>query len=232
MPNRRLKIAIAAVSGVASLLLIGAILTVYLAPKQGFATVGTTGESEFVKPGSVPIGGSFTLVDHTGQAVTQDDFEGKYLLVFFGFTYCPDICPTTLGEIAKTMDLLGDDAGAVQPLFISVDPERDTPEVLAEYVAAFHPAIIGLTGTPEQTDAVANAYRLYYEKTSAEGEANSSSGADDDGSYTVNHQGNTYLMSPEGEYLRHFSYGTPPEDMAASIRRAIDEFGAPTTEGA
>ena len=107
-----------------------------------------------------------------------------------------------------------------------------TPEVLAEYVAAFHPAIIGLTGTPEQTDAVANAYRLYYEKTSAEGEANSSSGADDDGSYTVNHQGNTYLMSPEGEYLRHFSYGTPPEDMAASIRRAIDEFGAPTTEGA
>ena len=232
MPSRGLKIGIAALTAFASLLLIGALLTVYFMPRQGSATVGVMGESELVEPGSVPIGGSFTLVDHTGEAVTQADFEGKYLLVFFGFTYCPDICPTTLSEIAKTMDMLGDEAGAVQPLFISVDPERDTPEVLAEYVAAFHPTITGLTGTPEQTAAVANAYRLYYEKTSAEKEAGGAAGAEGGGSYTVSHQGNTYLMSPEGEYLRHFSYGTPPEEMTASIRRAIDEFGASRTEGA
>ena len=183
--------------------------------------------SEFVEPGSVPIGGPFSLTDHTGKTVTDKDFEGKYLLVFFGFTYCPDICPTTLSEIARTMDLLGDEAGAVQPLFITVDPERDTPEIMAEYVAAFHPAIIGLTGTLDQTAAVAKAYRLYYEKAPAEeGQAIA-----DSGNYTVNHQGNTYLMNPEGEYLRHFSYGTPPKEMAASIGRAIDKFGIPGTEG-
>ena len=183
--------------------------------------------SEFVEPGSVPIGGPFSLTDHTGKTVTDKDFEGKYLLVFFGFTYCPDICPTTLSEIARTMDLLGDEAGAVQPLFITVDPERDTPEIMAEYVAAFHPAIIGLTGTLDQTAAVAKAYRLYYEKAPAE----EVQAIADSGNYTVNHQGYTYLMNREGEYLRHFSYGTPPEDMAASIERAIDKFGAPGAKG-
>lgn len=223
--RKSLQIGAIAIVGVVCLLLGAA--AVSLALKQGSSAADPTQNREFVDPGSVPIGGPFRLTDHTGNTVTDMDFEGKYLLVFFGFTYCPDICPTTLSEIARTMDLLGDQSGAVQPLFITVDPERDTPEIMAEYVAAFHPAIIGLTGTLDQTAAIAKAYRLYYEKAPAE----ERQAMADSGDYTVNHQGNTYLMNPEGEYLRHFSYGTPPEEMAESIGRAIEEFGIPDTEG-
>ncbi|MER3353344.1 MAG: SCO family protein [Hoeflea sp. D1-CHI-28] len=184
--------------------------------------VAGTGSADktFAEPGSVPVGGPFTLVDHTGQTVTEADYRGKYLLVFFGFTYCPDVCPTTLAEMARTMDLLGEDAKAVQPLFISVDPERDKPETMAEYVKAFHPSIVGLTGTPEQIAEVAEEYRTAYEKQPIEGR---------DG-YTMAHQANTYLMSPSSEYLTHFSYGTKPAEMAETIRKAIARFGNPTAE--
>lgn len=223
--RKNLQIGAITLVGVVFLVLAG--VAISLALRQQPTAVDPSQNSEFVEPGSVPIGGPFSLADHTGKTVTDKDFEGEYLLVFFGFTYCPDICPTTLSEIARTMDLLGDEAGAVQPLFITVDPERDTPEIMAEYVAAFHPAIIGLTGTLDQTAAVAKAYRLYYEKAPAE----EGQTIADSGGYTVNHQGNTYLMNPEGEYLRHFSYGTPPEEMASSIGRAIDKFGVPGTEG-
>ncbi|MFC0209957.1 SCO family protein [Chelativorans intermedius] len=205
-------------AGVASA---GAFVTAYFMREPAPALSMSNGQSEFVEPGSVPIGGPFTLVDHTGQAVTQADFRGNYLLVFFGFTHCPDICPTSLAEIAQTMDLLAEDADAVRPLFISVDPERDTPEVLAEYVTAFHPRLVGLTGTPEQIAAVAQEYRTWYEKQPVEG-------SDD---YMVSHQSNTYLMSPQGEYLTHFSYGTPPKEMAETIRNALVRFGDPSEGG-
>lgn len=186
-------------------------------------------DSTFVEPGTVPIGGPFTLTDHTGRAVTEKDFAGKYLLIFFGFTYCPDVCPTTLAEIARTMDLLGEYANAVQPLFISVDPERDTPATLAEYIPSFDDRIVGLTGSVAQIQAVAESYRVYYEKVpneadSAPGAATEKRSAED---YTVSHQANTYLMSPENEYLTHFSYGTGPEQMAETIRDAIEKFGRP-----
>jgi len=110
-----------------------------------FTVSGNTSKT-FADPGSVPIGGNFTMTDHTGRSVTDEDFGGKYLLVFFGFTHCPDICPTTLAEISRTLNLLGAEAATVQPIFVSLDPERDTPERLAEYVQAFHPNIVGLTG--------------------------------------------------------------------------------------
>jgi protein SCO1/2 len=197
-------------------------------------------DGAFPEPGTVPIGGPFTLVDHQGRTVTEQDFGNRYLLVFFGFSHCPDICPTTLADIAGTLEMLGDDADAVQPLFISLDPERDTPERLAEYVAAFDPRIVGLTGTPEQIAAVAGEYRTFYEKIASEQyfDENSKGGNTEDAEaikkpleedYMISHQGNTYLMSPDSGYLAHFSYGTRPEAMAETIRAAIAEFGRPAS---
>lgn len=189
----------------------------------------------FAEPGQVPIGGPFTLVDHTGRTVTEKDFGGRFLLVFYGFSNCPDVCPTTLADIVRALDLLGAEADAVQPLFVSLDPERDTPERLAEYVKAFHPKIIGLTGTAEQIAAITKEYRVFYEQVSAVSyngretiDVGGKSARGDD--YLISHQGNTYLMSPESEYLTHFTYGTEPEEMAKSVRKAIAKFGNPAAE--
>ena len=184
---------------------------------------GSAPESEFAEPGSVPIGGAFEMVDHTGRTVTDDDFRGSYLLVFFGFANCPDVCPTSLAEMSRALDLLGDQVSAVQPLFVSVDPERDTPEVMAQFVQAFDPRIVGLTGTEEQVADMKEAYRVYSEKVPAEGQSSQD--------YTVSHQAQIYLMSTEGEYLTHFAYGTAPDEMAETVLRAIAEFGAPEKEG-
>lgn len=167
------------------------------------------------------IGGPFELVDDTGKAVTDEDFRGDFLLVFFGFTHCPDVCPTTLGEIAATLDRLGPQAGRVQPLFISVDPARDTPAGLREYIKAFDPRIVGLTGTPEQIKAVTKDYGVYYAKA----DGSDGSGGTSDGTYSVNHSSITYLMGPDGAYLRTFSYGTSPEKMAEAIAAQIAESG-------
>ena len=156
------------------------------------------------------ITGEFSLVDHGGKAVTKADYRGKWMLVSFGFTYCPDVCPLTLDAMSRVMDALGDDAERVVPLFISVDPERDKPEVMADYVAAFHPAVIGLTGSPEQVRDAAKNYRAYYKKVAMEGVA--------DG-YTMEHSAFVYLMNTEGDYQQHFAYSDPPEDITAGIRR-------------
>ncbi|WP_336072283.1 SCO family protein [Nitratireductor rhodophyticola] len=212
------------VAGVTALAVsIGAVYL--LGDRQGAANVSGQTERSFAEPGTVPIGGSFTLVDHTGKTVTDGDFRGKFLLVFFGFTNCPDVCPTTLAEMARTIDLLGNAADAVAFLFVSVDPERDTPAVMAEYVKAFDPRITGLTGSLEQVDAMAKTYRVAYEKTPAGAEDSNGSGSAGDDDYLISHQANTYLMSRQGEYLTHFSYGTVPEKMAETIREAISRFG-------
>lgn len=218
--------------------LLGAVLAIYFAVSEESGQVAqvTPISDTFAEPGSVLIGGPFTMTDHSGETVTSKDFRDSYLLVFFGFSNCPDVCPTTLADIARTLELLDEKSAFVQSLFVSLDPERDTPERLAEYVAAFDPKIVGLTGTPEQVAAVADQYRVYYEKVSAaaysqqgsessasEKAAETSSGED----YMISHQGNTYLMSPEGQYLTHFSYGTRPEAMAKTIRKAFAKFGRP-----
>jgi cytochrome oxidase Cu insertion factor (SCO1/SenC/PrrC family) len=158
---------------------------------------------------TIQLGGAFTLVAHTGETVSDTDFQGKYLLVFFGYTFCPDVCPTSLQEMAMTLDALGSEAAMVQPLFITIDPQRDTPEVLAEYVAAFDARIIGLTGTPEQIAAVAKAYRAYYARS------DTASGGD---TYLMDHSAFIYLMGPDGRFLKALSHREPAAEIVKTIR--------------
>jgi protein SCO1/2 len=162
--------------------------------------------------GTPLIGGRFRLTDHRGIAVTDADFRGQHLLVYFGYTYCPDVCPTSLQVMAEAMDALGPQAGRVRPIFVTVDPERDTVAAMAAYVSHFHPRMVGLTGTPEQVAAAAKAYRIYYRKVE--------DGAVDD--YLVDHSSLYYLMGPDGAFLTHFPYGTAPERMAATIARYLN----------
>lgn len=157
--------------------------------------------------GTVDIGGPFELVDHTGRTVTQADFAGKYMLVYFGFTYCADVCPAELQVMSSALDSLGDKARQVQPLFISIDPERDTPENMAAYVEHFHERLVGLTGTPEQIREAATAYKVYYKKVQGSG------GAD----YLMDHTDIVYLMDPDGRYASHFNRSTSAEEMAQGI---------------
>lgn len=163
-------------------------------------------------------GGPFSLVDHTGKPVSNLDYRGKFILVFFGYTYCPDVCPTTLQDIADAMEILGRKAARIHPLFVSVDPDRDTPEVLADYVSAFGAGIVGLTGTSDQVKRAAKAYRVYYANANAGGH-----GHGDASEYLVDHSAFTYLMGPDGKYLTHFAHGASPEAMAKEIRRYIDD---------
>lgn len=160
------------------------------------------------------ISGEFSLVDHTGRAVTDESYSDEWLLVFFGYTYCPDICPTTLGVVALVLDALGEDAATLRPLFVTADPARDTPEVLAAYVAAFHPRIVGLTGTGEQVAAAAKSYGIYYAKAPLVegGEIHS-----DD--YVMEHTARLYLMDPEGVYAGRFSPTDTVETIVAGIRK-------------
>ncbi len=159
--------------------------------------------------GREPIGGPFALIDHTGKPRTDADFRGKLMLIYFGFTYCPDICPTDLQNIGLAIDQLGAAGEHIQPLFITVDPERDTPERLAEYVPMFHPHLIGLTGDAAGIRQAAQAYKVYYAKVASE------AGTD----YTVDHTAFIYLMDRGGRYLGFFPPGTTPGRLAETIRR-------------
>jgi protein SCO1/2 len=159
-----------------------------------------------------PIGGPFALTDHTGKPRTDMDFRGKLLLVYFGFTYCPDVCPTDLQAIGLALDRLGQRGEAVQPLFITLDPERDTRELLADYVPLFHPRLIALRGDMAATRAAARAYKVYYAQVPVSGGSG----------YTVDHSGFIYLMERDGKYLGFFPPGTPPERMADAIRPLVE----------
>lgn len=160
-----------------------------------------------------PIGGPFELTDHTGKPRTERNFRGKLMLVYFGFTYCPDVCPTDLQAIGLALDKLGADGDSVQPLFITVDPERDTAQHLAEYVPMFHPRLIGLTGSAEAIRNAADAYKVYYAKVDPD-----SGKAGDGGYYTVDHTAYIYLMDREGNYLGFFPPGTSADRMVEIIR--------------
>jgi protein SCO1/2 len=161
----------------------------------------------------VTVGGPFTLVDGAGRTVTDETFRGEYMLVFFGYTFCPDVCPTTLQRVGEALDALGEDGERVRALFVTVDPERDTPEVVGAYVAQFHPRLVGLTGTPEQVAAAASAYRVYYAKAS---------GGDEAGEDTlVDHSAILYLMGPDGAYLTTFSHTASVEEIVAGIREHL-----------
>jgi cytochrome oxidase Cu insertion factor (SCO1/SenC/PrrC family) len=157
-----------------------------------------------------PVGGPFELTDHTGKPRTNSDFRGKLMLVYFGFTWCPDVCPTDLQAIGLALDKLGSDGDSVQPLFITVDPERDTAQHLAEYVPMFHPRLIGLTGSAEAIRKAADAYKVYYARVDPPKDA--------EGYYTVDHTAYIYLMDRDGNYLGFFPPGTSADRMVEIIR--------------
>jgi protein SCO1 len=163
--------------------------------------------------GKALIGGPFTLVGKDGKPVTDQTFRGKYMLVFFGFTHCPDICPAELQVIAAALDELGPKANDVIPIFITLDSERDTPRVVADYVMNFGPRFVGLTGSPEAIAQAAKAYRVVYSKYREEGAK-----LDD---YSVDHSALVYLMGKDGEYITHFAYGTPAAKMAETLQRYL-----------
>jgi len=156
-------------------------------------------------------GGPFTLVDSTGRTFTQEDLKGRWNIIFFGFTFCPDVCPTTLDTLGRTLDLLGRDRDKVRIVFVSVDPERDTPNAMATYLSnpVFPKGVVGLTGDADQVAAAAKAYKVYYEK---EGEGDA---------YLINHSSISYLMDPSGRFARVLPYGMSPEDLAGQIRDAM-----------
>lgn len=162
--------------------------------------------------GKALIGGPFTLVDHTGRKVTEKDFLGRKALVFFGYTSCPDICPSGLQVMSAALDSLGAKADGVTPIFISVDPERDTPQKLAEYVKSFHPRLIGLTGSQAEVDAAAKAYRVYFKKAPAP------EGTKD---YGVDHTSFFYLMDEKGEFVRHFTHPIEAAKLAAELAKSL-----------
>lgn len=161
--------------------------------------------------GREPVGGPFALVDQAGQPRTDKDFRGKLMLVYFGFSYCPDICPTDLQNIGLALDRLGDAGARVQPLFVTVDPERDTPQHLAEYLPMFHPRLVGLTGDSAAIRRAADAYKVYYAKVPNQ--------KGDD--YTLDHTAFIYLMGADGRYLGFFPPGTSAERIAETVGRQL-----------
>lgn len=159
--------------------------------------------------GEAAIGGPFTLLDGSGRTVTDRDFRGKVRLVYFGYTWCPDVCPTDLQRMAATLDLLGAEGSRVAGIFITIDPERDTPARAAEFAALFHPAITGLSGPPEAVAGAVAAYRVHRQRMDT--------GGGPDG-YLMEHSAFTYLMDRRGRFVRVFGHQNTPEQIAAAVR--------------
>lgn len=166
-------------------------------------------------PGGVSVGGPFTLVDTTGATVTDATYRGRWMLVYFGYTYCPDICPTELQTISTALDDLGGLADRVVPIFVTIDPERDTSAALADYVKLFDNRLVGLTGTPEQIAAAARAYRVYY--------ARAKSG--DTTGYLMDHSSFVYLIGPDGSFRALFRQGMAAPELADALKARISAGG-------
>ncbi len=162
--------------------------------------------------GTALVGGSFTLTDHTGKRVSNTDFAGKAMLVFFGFTNCPDICPSGLQVISAALDKIGAKAEAITPVFITFDAARDTPEKLATYLKSFHPRFVGLTGSDVELAAVAKAYRVYAQKV-----------ADDKtpSSYSYDHSAIFYIMGKDGAFIAHVPHTNDVDELAAALEKAL-----------
>jgi len=165
--------------------------------------------------GTVLVGGPFELMDQHGQTRSDEDFRGSYMLIFFGYTFCPDACPTALADITNGLNILAETApekaARVTPIFITVDPERDTVEAMADYAGYFHPRLVALTGTPAQVEKAIKAYRVYVQKSDDDG----------DGNYLVDHSSMIFLMGPDGAYLTFMPHGTAPEDIAATLNKWV-----------
>lgn len=184
-----------------------------LAAASGFLvyqqTVGNENSGSLIEP-LAAIGGPFELVDGNGETVTDATFAGKPLVLFFGFTYCPDVCPTTLSELQGWIEALGPDADKLNYAFVTVDPERDTPDVMRDYVWAFDTRIAPLTGSREQIDAVIKAYRVYAKKVPL-----------DDGDYTMDHSAAVYLMNSDNKFVGTIAYAEAEETALQKLRRLI-----------
>jgi protein SCO1/2 len=162
-------------------------------------------------PDGPAIGGHFSLIDQNGRTVSDADFRGKLMLIYFGYTFCPDVCPTTLGNIAQAYDLLSpNEQSQVVPIFITVDPERDTVDQIAQYVDAFSPAFVGLTGSPEQITPVLKEFRVYARKVETK-----------DANYSVDHSSILYVMGKDGKYAAHFTGEAGPKDIAAGLKKQL-----------
>ncbi len=165
-----------------------------------------------VSVGRALVGGPFSLIDHTGKPVTDQDFRGRHVLVMFGFTFCPDICPSGLQVMSAALDKLGPKADLITPVFISLDPERDTPAALAAYIPSFHKRLIGLTGSPEQVAAAAKQYRVYFKKVRDEKST---------AAYTIDHSALIYLMGPDGAYIAHFTHATGVDTLVERLAKLL-----------
>ena len=159
---------------------------------------------------TIQIGGPFQLVDMNGRPVTEKTLLGKPTAIFFGFTYCPEVCPTTMAEMTAWLKALGPDADKLNVVFVSVDPERDTPEQLKLYLSNFDPRIQGFTGTPENIAKTAKAYRVYYQKVATDG-----------GGYTLDHSSAIYLFDAQGRFVEPIGYGGPPERGLAQLKALL-----------
>lgn len=165
-----------------------------------------------VDPQAARFAADFELTDHNGMMQADEDFRGRWMLVFFGFTNCPDVCPMGLATIAQVMDDLGSKSEAVQPLFITIDPERDTPGVLATYVPQFGSGILGLSGTPDQIERTAKTFKIYYQKIE---EAASPDG------YTMGHTSAFLLFDPQGDFVRLYEYNQEPAVILSDLQKRI-----------
>lgn len=188
-----------------------AFAVLFVAVVIGTAALLFTGRNGPAVTGTALIGGPFSLVDHTGKRVSEKDFAGKYMLIFFGYTFCPDFCPGELQVISAALDRLGPDAERITPVFVTIDPERDTVAVMKDYVSNFHPRMVGLTGTPEEIAAMAKAWRVYYGRPKGE------EGKTD---YLMDHSTFTYLMGPDGKFIKHFPYSTDAAALADGLKDA------------
>jgi protein SCO1 len=169
-----------------------------------------SGRDPVPSAGAAAIGGPFSLTDQNGQTVTDKDLRGRPFLVFFGFTHCPDVCPTALFEISEVLGKLGPDAPKVSALFVTIDPERDTPAQMKDYLSSFNPRLVGLTGDPAAIAAVAKEYRVYVKKVPL-----------DHGDYTMDHTALVYLMDKDGRFVAPFNLKRSAEDAAADLRRHL-----------
>jgi protein SCO1/2 len=207
MSTARIRLVLLTVAGLA----VGALTALALIPQARERLLPAA--SNVRVWGQALVGGPFTLTDHTGKRVTDADFRGRYMLVFFGFTFCPDVCPSTLQVVSAALGKLGSKAERFVPILITVDPERDTPEQLALYVPSFHPRLVGLTGTRAEIDAVLDAYRIRNVRKRVD--PKSSAG------YTVDHPAQIYVMDPDGRYRTILDYTKGAESMAASLARVL-----------
>jgi cytochrome oxidase Cu insertion factor (SCO1/SenC/PrrC family) len=191
------------------IIIVAAILAVVIGLGLGFLIpVGQPG----LEVSQSFIGGEFEMVNHLGETVTQETFKGRHMLVYFGYTFCPDVCPTELQSVTVALNDMGKTADEITPVFVTIDPERDDVAAVREYIGFFHPRLVGLTGTPAQVQAITDAFGVFYARARDTGETSD---------YLMDHSSLIFLMDEDGQYITHIRTGTSPEVMARLLTDAL-----------